>query len=170
MSAVVDIISRLATKGYSVDAIKRIIGREATMTDIRDVISGMRNAARLKAEKEAAAREVAMAAAIKRRQAISRYRIITVRGVDRPMAQIIEETARLHGLTSRDLVSQSRRKELVRARQEAMYRCASETENSYPRIARAMKRDHTTVLHGVQKHAERNGLPLPRGMQLEGRA
>ena len=74
----------------------------------------------------------------------------------RGMAGIIEEVAAKHGYLVTELKSPRRHRGLVLARQEAMWRCKMETNNSFPEIARALGgRDHTTILHGVRRHAER---------------
>ncbi len=84
-------------------------------------------------------------------------------GMGRPrqtMDEIIEEVASKHGLRPADLLGPRRTKVFVLPRHEAMYRIAAERSDlSYPRIAAYFDRDHTTVLHGVRKHAKRNGLP-----------
>jgi chromosomal replication initiation ATPase DnaA len=49
-----------------------------------------------------------------------------------------------------DLESRSRKREVVRPRQIAMYAARKLTEQSFPQIARRFgPRDHSTVLHGV---------------------
>ncbi|MCX5581468.1 helix-turn-helix domain-containing protein [Kaistia terrae] len=108
---------------------------------------------------------------VDRADAIARYRIIDVRlgGVRRSIGDIIRETAAKHLLVSADLVGRSRqRTTVVPARHEAMYLCAKATPYSMPEIGRSFGRDHTTVIYGIQQHAKRNGLPLPRGMKPEG--
>jgi chromosomal replication initiation ATPase DnaA len=40
---------------------------------------------------------------------------------------------------------------VVRARQEAMWRCCRETGHSTTSVGRFFNRDHTTVVHAVQK-------------------
>lgn len=70
------------------------------------------------------------------------------------MISIIAEVARKHGLKVADLKGPRRNRPYVRARQEAMYRCYRETDNSLPAIGRAFgNRDHTTVLHGIRRHS-----------------
>lgn len=65
-----------------------------------------------------------------------------------------------HGLEIEDLAGPRRFVHLVVARQEMFYEMISRTNLSLCQIANfAGGRDHTTVLHGVRKHAERNGLP-----------
>jgi hypothetical protein len=69
---------------------------------------------------------------------------------------ILAEVCEKHGIDWLDLASDRRSTPIVRARHEAMYRMRHETTMSLPAIGRKMGgRDHTTVLHGVRKHAER---------------
>lgn len=63
------------------------------------------------------------------------------------------EVAKKHGLTLNDLMSIRRDQASVNARYEAFWRCRHETTMSLPQIGRRFgNRDHTTVLHGIQKH------------------
>jgi hypothetical protein len=69
---------------------------------------------------------------------------------------IQEEVAGKHGVTLMDLRSHRRNRVVCAARQEAMWRMKHETEMSFPAIAMKFGgRDHTTAMHGVEKHAER---------------
>ena len=61
--------------------------------------------------------------------------------------------SRRYGLKPGDLESRSRRSEIVRPRQLAMYATRLLTGKSFPDIARHFERDHTTVLYGVEKMA-----------------
>lgn len=73
---------------------------------------------------------------------------------------IINECCIRHGVSGSEIVSQSRRKHIVRARQEAMYLIYDNTTLSLPRIGHKLGgRDHTTVLHGCRAHAKRTGAP-----------
>ena len=66
--------------------------------------------------------------------------------------RILEATTKLFGLTREELLSSSRTRPLVIARQIAMYVCRELTDLSFPQIAKAFgKSDHTTVIHAVQK-------------------
>ena len=77
---------------------------------------------------------------------------------------IIAQVCLKHEITRRDFMSDERWPHLVKARHEAFYLARSELKMSYPNIAKIMgKKDHTTILHGVKKHAERTGLPVPDG-------
>jgi chromosomal replication initiator protein len=78
-------------------------------------------------------------------------------GEPRPITSkvILEATAKMFGFTVDDLVSQSRRRPLVTARQTAMYAFRELTDFSYPMIGREFGgRDHTTVIHAVEKISE----------------
>ncbi|MFB0533612.1 MAG: chromosomal replication initiator protein DnaA [Anaerolineae bacterium] len=70
--------------------------------------------------------------------------------------QIIEAVAQFYNLETEDLLGRRRSKDIVTARQIAMYLVREETNASLPQIGRAMGgRDHTTVLHGYVKiHAQ----------------
>ncbi len=82
-----------------------------------------------------------------------------------PGRRILVEEAAAAGVSVTELVSVSRQRALVLVRHRAMYRMAVETELSTPQIGRVCgRRDHTSVLYGIAKHCERNGLRLPRAM------
>lgn len=69
-------------------------------------------------------------------------------------SMILEATASTFGFTVDDLCSASRRRPLVIARQIGMYVFRELTDFSYPAIAREFGgRDHTTVMHAVDKIA-----------------
>jgi chromosomal replication initiator protein len=76
-----------------------------------------------------------------------RDRIISVQ-------DIIDEVAAYFSLTQTELCSASRSRQLVNARQIAMYLTRELTDLSLPRIGRAFgNRDHSTVMHATQKIA-----------------
>jgi chromosomal replication initiator protein len=67
---------------------------------------------------------------------------------------ILEATASAFGFSVEDLKGPSRRRPLVNARQIGMYLFRELTDFSYPAIAREFGgRDHTTVIHAVEKVA-----------------
>lgn len=84
-------------------------------------------------------------------------------------AEIIRSVARKHGLTYDDLRSAARFNSLVWPRREAMYRCAVETLSSITAIGNALRRDHSTVIHGVRAYCRAKGLPMPRGLKSAAR-
>jgi chromosomal replication initiation ATPase DnaA len=69
---------------------------------------------------------------------------------------IITAVAHAHRVGVLDIKSTARLKHLVHARQHACALLRELTDLSYPAIGRAMGgQDHTTVLHGVQRWAQR---------------
>lgn len=65
---------------------------------------------------------------------------------------IIDTTAEMFGFTPDEIMGQRRHRPLVTARQIAMYVFRELTDLSYPAIAREFGgRDHTTVIHAVDK-------------------
>ena len=76
------------------------------------------------------------------------------RGQEVSVQLIMEEVADHFSLTVDDLCSPSRSRQLVTARQLAMYLTRELTELSLPRIGKAFGgRDHTTVMHATKKIA-----------------
>lgn len=81
---------------------------------------------------------------------------------EKTMREIADEVCEKHSISFVVIKSESRRKDIVQARQEAMYRCRYETTQSYQTIGNFFGGfDHSTVLHAIRKHAERNGLESP---------
>jgi hypothetical protein len=77
--------------------------------------------------------------------------------------RIVHETAKKHSVTFNEIVSPQRSHLIVLARHECCYRMAMETTMSLPQIGRRLGgRDHTTVLHGIRRHAAREGLETSR--------
>jgi|TARA_B100000929_G_scaffold190890_1_gene151123 chromosomal replication initiator protein len=65
---------------------------------------------------------------------------------------ILRQTSELYGFAVVDLIGPSRRRPLVQARQIAMYVFRDLTDLSFPAIGREFSdRDHTTVIHAVDK-------------------
>lgn len=68
------------------------------------------------------------------------------------LSKIAESVASFYSITMDDLLKQSRRKEYVKPRQTAMYIARKELGSSFPSIGEFFGgRDHTTVMHGVEK-------------------
>ena len=67
------------------------------------------------------------------------------------------DVARKHGVTPRDITSHFRDKNLVAARHELFWRLRTERNYSFPRIAMLLGRDHSSVIHGFKRHAEKLG-------------
>jgi chromosomal replication initiator protein len=67
-------------------------------------------------------------------------------------ALILEKTSQMFGFSIEEIQGKSRRRPLVTARQISMYVFRENTDLSYPAIAREFGgRDHTTVIHAVEK-------------------
>jgi chromosomal replication initiator protein len=65
---------------------------------------------------------------------------------------IIQMTSTMFGFTPEEIIGQRRHRPLVTARQVAMYVVRELTDLSYPSIASCFGgRDHTTVIHAVEK-------------------
>lgn len=70
--------------------------------------------------------------------------------------KLAEAIAVKHAISFADMIGERRAVHLVRARHEAMWCLKQHTKLSLPQIARILgKRDHTTILHGIKRHAER---------------
>lgn len=66
--------------------------------------------------------------------------------------KIIKAVAEFYDLTEKDLIQQSRKKDVVHPRQIAMYLMRENLKNSYPSIGEKFGgRDHTTVIHSCEK-------------------
>lgn len=72
-----------------------------------------------------------------------------IRHVD--VSVILKAVAEFFNVTIEDIVSHSRRKEVVEPRQIAMYLLRDISELSYPHIGEKMGRDHTTAIHSYEK-------------------
>lgn len=73
-------------------------------------------------------------------------------------SDILAEVAAKHGLRVADLKGPCRERRYVYPRHEAMWALRQRTRLSLPQIGNILGgRDHTTVLYGVRKHAERMG-------------
>lgn len=63
-----------------------------------------------------------------------------------------------HGVTREDVLGKSRERRIVYARQHC-YWMLRERGRTFPEIARIMRRDHSSVIHGRRMHMERNDIP-----------
>jgi len=68
------------------------------------------------------------------------------------VSKVVATVAAYYGTTALDLVSWRKTADVVRMRHVAMYLARHLTTKSYPAIGKVMSdRDHTTIMHGVQK-------------------
>jgi len=66
--------------------------------------------------------------------------------------KIIKTVAEFYDLKEKDLISSSRKKEIVKPRQVAMYLLREEIKGSFPFIGRKLGgKDHTTAIHACEK-------------------
>jgi len=65
---------------------------------------------------------------------------------------IVFQVAETYDIDPIELLGESRSQKISRPRQEVMYRIYTELHWSLPRIGNALKRDHTTILHGIRTH------------------
>lgn len=72
----------------------------------------------------------------------------------------IKVVALRHGVSLEEIMSDTTKHKIARARHEAMYILKTKFRLSYPRIGAIMRRDHSTVIHGVRAHAARIGEPM----------
>ncbi len=70
--------------------------------------------------------------------------------------EVMQHVASRHGMTVDEMLTTSRERRFVRARQEAMWEIRQRTHLSLPQIAQRFgHKDHTSVLHAVRVHGER---------------
>ena len=65
--------------------------------------------------------------------------------------RILHAVAAKHQVGVDEILSKSRRRLIVEARFEVFYRLRVDLSLTYTKIAQLMKKDHTTVMHGVSK-------------------
>lgn len=77
------------------------------------------------------------------------------------VALIIARIANSHGVTVDDITGPSRTQPITKPRHEVMYlaRCLGWSTTQIG--MRLGGRDHSTVIQGARKHAQRHGLPCP---------
>lgn len=68
---------------------------------------------------------------------------------------IIETVAQNYSMKKEEILSKSRKKEIVLPRQIAMFLARELTNESLMKIAKTFKRDHTTIMHGFDKIDEK---------------
>ena len=104
-------------------------------------------------------------------EAVHRYKNIYEKGCGldvlpkRPitLAKLVENIATLHNVTVADIKSEKRSRVYTRARHHFCYSALRRTKHSAAAVGRFLNRDHTSVLHAVNRHAQVNNLPLPGG-------
>lgn len=70
--------------------------------------------------------------------------------------RIIREVSAKHGVSVADMMSESRKRPIVHARQEAFYRVKNERGYSLNQVASVFGSfDHSTLIWGIRAHAKR---------------
>jgi chromosomal replication initiation ATPase DnaA len=69
--------------------------------------------------------------------------------------QIISEEAKAAGVSYETLISYNHTVHINAIRRKAMYRARKETDKTYTQIARVFKRDHTTIISGINYEKRR---------------
>lgn len=82
------------------------------------------------------------------------------------VAALAKKIAAQHCVDFAELMSRSRRRPVVRARHELMWKLR-QAGLSYPRIARALAVDHTGVIYGVHKHESLFAKPVEPQQQKQ---
>ena len=75
----------------------------------------------------------------------------------RNLIALLDEVCERRGVLPHEVCGQSRTLGVCHARHELWWRIRNDPARhySYAEIARLFRRDHTTVLHGIQAHEER---------------
>ena len=82
----------------------------------------------------------------------------------KPFVDVLKDVSRETGVPSRVLLGKRRMHYIVEARRLLWWRAAHECPHlSIADIGRRSGVDHTSVLHGLKRYAEMNGLPYARG-------
>ena len=80
---------------------------------------------------------------------------------------ILKSVAEFYNISSADLVKRSRKKEIVKPRQVAMFLLREETKLSFPEIGQKLGgRDHSTVIHACEKIKSESSVDEPLKQEL----
>ncbi len=82
-------------------------------------------------------------------------------------AAILKAVADFYNISAADLIKRSRKKEIVRPRQIAMFLLRDETKLSFPEIGQKLGgRDHSTVIHACEKIRTESNIDEPLKQEL----
>jgi G:T-mismatch repair DNA endonuclease (very short patch repair protein) len=70
----------------------------------------------------------------------------------KPARQIVREICEMHDVTLLDLSSSRRAPAIIEAKNHLYFRLRRETDMSFPQIGLAVKKDHTSVMHGYYSY------------------
>ena len=65
--------------------------------------------------------------------------------------RVLHAVAAHHKISPSEITGTSRRRHVIKARFEVFYRMRVDLNMSYTKISQLMKKDHSTVMHGVNK-------------------
>lgn len=68
---------------------------------------------------------------------------------------MVQEVARLHGVTFEQLMGKRRTYKIAHARQEAYYRVRVSTRWSFPDIGKYFGKHHASIINGINRHLAR---------------
>lgn len=84
-----------------------------------------------------------------------------------PPPAVLKAVADFYNISLADLLKRSRKKEVVKPRQIAMYLLREETKLSFPEIGQKLGgRDHSTVIHACEKIKEESSVDEPLRQEL----
>lgn len=97
---------------------------------------------------------------------------VRIRGVPSWVSNLINRTAEEFELWHPgEIVSRNTSRDALRARAKVAYECRRKDVNiSFTQIAKWLRRDHTSILNLVARHAAGNGLPDLTGLDLKAKA
>lgn len=97
----------------------------------------------------------------RRREAVAvARRIMKANNAPQWVADLVMDVAELHGVCPVKMLSSGRARNVVAARNEALYAVkATKPMLSSPQMARWFGRDHTTILFAIASHQESTGAP-----------
>lgn len=75
-------------------------------------------------------------------------------GLAQPIGLIVADAAAAFGVSPRELLSYRRSPALLKARFAAAWAAREGTWRSWPEIGRALRRDHSTVIHNSRRAAQ----------------
>ena len=80
---------------------------------------------------------------------------------------ILKAVADFYNISASDLLKRSRKKEVVKPRQVAMFLLRDETKLSFPEIGQKLGgRDHSTVIHACEKIRNESAVDEPLKQEL----
>lgn len=103
-------------------------------------------------------------AALAEKAAAARRTTVAIVATPGPCRRIIDAVAAETGVPVAEILSNSRRRDIVLARHDAIWRCLAETQLSLVVVGRIFGRDHTSIGSAIMSRARRTGEAPPRGL------